>query len=303
MPLHFAFPKTASRKKFFCRASAAGGNRPQSRAASRVWSRRRQTRVGVICYADHLGTPRAITRPSDNQVVWKWDNADPFGANAPNENPSALGAFTYNLRFPGQYYDQETGTHYNHHRDFEPATGRYVQSDPIGLAGGNNTYRYSSNNPLIFFDRLGLCDTTMKTKYIWEDAGGREEIIGTITTPPFPIYTWEAAPEPTLNPFDEGGGLRKSPVTLGICSKLKGYYSWKIQMYRNISFKQKFKYVQFCNECNCGPSGCTDWIKGDPVDIREKSAFPLMRKDRLFTEVNDMPCVQFSTPSRGGPGL
>ncbi len=107
-------------------------------------------------HADHLGTPRAITRPVDNQVVWKWDNSDPFGANLPNENPSGLGIFKNNNRFPGQYYDEETGTNYNYFRDYDPSTGRYVQSDPIGLKGGINTYAYVSNDPLRFSDPRGL---------------------------------------------------------------------------------------------------------------------------------------------------
>ncbi len=108
-------------------------------------------------HADHLGTPRVITRPSDNQVVWRWDNTDPFGANLPNEDPSATGtAFKFNLRFPGQYYDAETATHYNYYRDYDPATGRYSQSDPIGLNGGISTYAYVDGNPLSKTDRRGL---------------------------------------------------------------------------------------------------------------------------------------------------
>ena len=80
---------------------------------------------------DHLGTPRSISNAA-NQVVWQWDQNDPFGANLPDENPSGLGPFIYNPRFGGQYYDRETGLHYNYFRDYDPATGRYVQSDPIG---------------------------------------------------------------------------------------------------------------------------------------------------------------------------
>jgi RHS repeat-associated protein len=91
-------------------------------------------------HADHLGTPRMITRPADNAIVWRWDNAEPFGNSQPDENPSGLGAFAYNLRFPGQYFDSETGTHYNYARDYDTAIGRYIQSDPIGLEGGINTY-------------------------------------------------------------------------------------------------------------------------------------------------------------------
>jgi RHS repeat-associated protein len=106
-------------------------------------------------HADHLGTPRAITRPSDNAVVWEWKNDSPFGDNLANENPSGAGQFTYNNRFPGQYYDQETGTHFNWMRDYDPATGRYVQSDPIGLAGGINTFSYALGRPLELIDPSG----------------------------------------------------------------------------------------------------------------------------------------------------
>ncbi|RRD55668.1 RHS repeat-associated core domain-containing protein, partial [Comamonadaceae bacterium OH2545_COT-014] len=61
-----------------------------------------------------------------------------------------------NLRFPGQYFDQETNSHYNFHRDYKPNLGRYVQSDPIGLEGGVNIYEYARSNPKIFLDLNGL---------------------------------------------------------------------------------------------------------------------------------------------------
>ena len=90
-------------------------------------------------HADHLNTPRAITN-GEQRKVWQWGNTDPFGKNAADENPERQGGFAFNLRFPGQYYDRETGLHYNWHRDYDPGVGRYVQSDPIGLEGGVNTY-------------------------------------------------------------------------------------------------------------------------------------------------------------------
>jgi RHS repeat-associated protein len=106
-------------------------------------------------HADHLGSPRAVTRPSDNAFTWKWDQLDPFGANVADENPASLGSFMHALRFPGQYYDAETGTNYNYKRDYDAAIGRYLQSDPIGLDGGVNTYAYAKQNPLHFTDPSG----------------------------------------------------------------------------------------------------------------------------------------------------
>lgn len=108
-------------------------------------------------YADHLNTPRVAT-DSTNKVVWRWDS-DAFGTSTANEDPDGDGVkFTYNPRFPGQYFDKETGLHYNYFRDYEPGTGRYVQSDPIGLAGGLNTYGYVGGNPVSSVDPLGLIE-------------------------------------------------------------------------------------------------------------------------------------------------
>ena len=105
-------------------------------------------------HTDHLNTPRVITNQA-SQVVWRWDQTDPFGDNPPDENPSGLGSFTCNLRLPGQYFDKETNLHYNYFRDYDPGIGRYIQSDPIGLAGGINTYLYAYD-PLTRIDPLGL---------------------------------------------------------------------------------------------------------------------------------------------------
>jgi RHS repeat-associated protein len=88
-------------------------------------------------------------------VRWRWD-FDPFGVLPANGNPSGLGTFTYNLRFPGQFYDAESALHYNYFRDYDPQIGRYIESDPIGLAGGTNTFGYVENNPIGAIDAQGL---------------------------------------------------------------------------------------------------------------------------------------------------
>jgi RHS repeat-associated protein len=105
--------------------------------------------------SDHLNTPRRIT-DVNNILVWEWKNDESFGNNSPDQNPSALGVFECNLRFPGQYFDQETNLHYNYFRDYDPQTGRYIQSDPIGLNGGINSYSYVEANPIGKSDPLGL---------------------------------------------------------------------------------------------------------------------------------------------------
>jgi RHS repeat-associated protein len=117
----------------------------------------RRTGAGVAVYyveADHLNTPRQVTRPSDNKQMWTWFS-DPFGTTVANSNPAGAGAFTYNLRFPGQIYDSQAGLQQNMRRDFDPQTGRYVESDPIGLMGGINTYGYVANNPISWIDPWG----------------------------------------------------------------------------------------------------------------------------------------------------
>ncbi|EKZ5698102.1 RHS domain-containing protein [Klebsiella pneumoniae] len=99
-------------------------------------------------HVDHLGTPKALTDAS-GQVVWK-ASYSPFGkASITTQGP------TFNLRFPGQYYDAETGLHYNWRRYYDPNTGRYITSDPIGLAGGINTYAYALSNPIGNADPTG----------------------------------------------------------------------------------------------------------------------------------------------------
>jgi RHS repeat-associated protein len=105
-------------------------------------------------HTDQLNAPRKISQPSTGTLAWRWDT-DPFGTATPNQNPGGLGAFKYNLRFPGQYYQAETGLNQNYFRDYDPQTGRYVESDPIGLRGGVNTYDYVIENPLSFRDPQG----------------------------------------------------------------------------------------------------------------------------------------------------
>ncbi len=112
---------------------------------------------GALSYleTDHLGTPRIAANPATNAQQWKWDFfADAFGGNAATIAPS--GGIDVKLRYPGQQFDSETGLHYNYFRDYEAGTGRYVESDPIGLRGGISTYGYVRSRPMRLVDPTGL---------------------------------------------------------------------------------------------------------------------------------------------------
>lgn len=106
-------------------------------------------------HADHLGTPKAMTDEAGAKV---WSAVhDPFGQAAVNEDPDGNGqTVTFSLRYAGQYADVETGLYQNGFRTYDPTTGRYLESDPIGLDGGLNTYAYAGGNPIRYTDPLGL---------------------------------------------------------------------------------------------------------------------------------------------------
>ncbi|MDE1465511.1 RHS repeat domain-containing protein, partial [Spartinivicinus poritis] len=106
-------------------------------------------------HTDHLNTPRYATN-DQKKVVWQWES-DAFGVGDAEEDVDGDGIKTaISLRFPGQVYDKETGTYYNVNRDYNPRLGRYVQTDPIGLNGGMNTYAYALQNPNRYTDPEGL---------------------------------------------------------------------------------------------------------------------------------------------------
>ncbi len=108
--------------------------------------------------------------------MWRWDQGEPFGNDVPNDNPSGAGAFDFPLRFPGQYFDQETNLAYNYFRDYDPSLGRYVESDPIGLEGGSlSTYVYVQSNPLNNVDPSGLTSCDGKWRLLrWSFADHRD---------------------------------------------------------------------------------------------------------------------------------
>jgi RHS repeat-associated protein len=148
-------------------------------------------------HTDQLNAPRKVTTSATSPVLkWKWDPT-PFGEGTPVE---PAGAFKYNLRFPGQYFDLESNLSYNYFRDYDAALGRYVESDPVenmpawqltrlaaskfqlgvtrlgpstvdgrrlmrGYLALYQPYVYATDNPLSYFDLLGLEPEAVCDKY------------------------------------------------------------------------------------------------------------------------------------------
>lgn len=125
------------------------------------------TGVPELAYVqpDHLGTPRVVIDPVRNVAIWEWSNkSEVFGNQIPSVDPDGDGvAFELALRFPGQQATDASGLFYNYFRDYDPASARYVESEPVGLNAGVSTYGYVISNPARFTDPLGLTTTLITT--------------------------------------------------------------------------------------------------------------------------------------------
>ncbi|MDP4076703.1 RHS repeat-associated core domain-containing protein [Acidovorax sp. A1169] len=124
--------------------------------------------VAYAVHSDHLNTPRKLTQP-DGQVAWQWaysafgDEQPTLGSKrftnettSPTTGSTPIPEVTFNLRYPGQYYDKESNLHYNYFRSYSAERGRYTQADPIGLDGGFNRFGYVNGNSLVYADPKGL---------------------------------------------------------------------------------------------------------------------------------------------------
>ena len=161
-------------------------------------------------HSDHLNTPRIATNAAQD-MVWEW-KSDAFGVG------KASGTLTLNLRFPGQYYDVETELHYNYFRDYDPEIGRYVESDPIGLNGGLNTYGYVEGNPINFIDPYGLAKPDLGSG-VESHNGGKEHV------------HWGDKSDPRKNAINKDGSIRhgKEPPQQ-IKNKINNIFNWNLKI-------------------------------------------------------------------------
>jgi RHS repeat-associated protein len=134
--------------------------------------------------------------------------------------------------FPGQYRDGETGYSYNYYRDYDPTIGRYVQSDPIGLQGGLNTYGYVGGNPISKIDPLGLYESTVQ-------AWCRQNPVACVQLG-----------------FD--AGISGGGASLMSGSERPNTHGWDDDFSTEDLIQKESEYIGYKNQCN-------NWSKNDPT--------------------------------------
>ena len=194
---------------------------------------------------DHLGTPQQLVKP-DGTVVWKSAYL-PYG-----EAQVQIGAITNNLRFPGQYFDAETGLHYNWHRFYDPENGRYISADPIGLDGGMNLYAYVGNDPVNWVDPWGLYTEII----IWHPVTWTSSSFGHVSSNVNGTnYSWTPDGWDT-NPSASDYAQRQEGFRSGVGTILKLTPDQEKKMVECYARKRK-DYNKFTNNCGDPHKDCS----------------------------------------------
>jgi RHS repeat-associated protein len=211
---------------------------------------------------DHLGTPQKMTAVNGS-VVWTAKYTS-FGE-ADIEDGSIL---ENHLRFAGQYYDGETGLHYNYHRYYKISIGKYLTSDPIGLKGGINTYGYVINNPINLVDPKGLA------YFAYRPLSGFLKIFGVVKSEiddrnntvigHEQLFFEDGKPISNIGYFDDGTLKEESDVSKYRPSHDLGYDD---ALMREAVKNVELKKYQLLPELGTGyKNNCQDWAE----DVRQE---------------------------------
>ena len=187
-------------------------------------------------HTDHLNTPRLATDPNQ-AITWRWESKA-FG----NTASQSFGV-TINLRFRGQYFDAETGLHYNYFRTYDPSIGQYIESDPIGMNGGTNTFAYVRGNPLRLIDKLGLfCVETRIPAGPWIRSGAKKLINES---------DWELESAKLGSP-SQGSGRGPAALALADAVLLQLNCAWKKTLEYEQDYKTPIIVIRVCDDCIFG---------------------------------------------------
>ena len=216
---------------------------------------------------DHLGTPQVVVSENGG-VVWK-AQYQVFG----KEEISNDSTVTNNLRFPGQYFDEETGMHYNWNRYYDPESGRYIQTDPIGL---NvllfNLNTFTNNNPILKYDNSGLypdCTTYVINSFISSATREDYEYAG-FSYNYFSIKNVRPSISENLDIFNPSN----PPISPDILFQL-WYYENKLYIVRRYRIFQKIEDTL---------SLCTEDIIDECGEVKKKYYPPIKIKNKKVGE-------------------
>lgn len=184
------------------------------------------------------------------------------------------------MGLPGQYFDQETGLHYNYFRDYDPSTGRYIESDPIGLGGGLNTYGYSRANPLRFIDPFGLAYFAKRplqgSPWLgWASSNPIDDFFNTEISHEQLFFEDGKSPS-NVGFFDEDGGVLKEELNpIG--------YRKKSGQYDDCIMRKAYKNVPLLPYCLLGKPGtkkfnCQDWAAKVKKEYKRLEKDPEVQK-------------------------